>query len=96
MMPIKVHLDRLPLEPGHTQLDPRTEKRGRLKRVPAQRLPESSAYAPLRSEVIDICLPSHQPDEYGTRPSLGGSKRRAVAKTRPAFPKMPLALSAFP
>ena len=32
----------------------------------------------------------------GTGPFLGGSGRRAVAHTRPAFPKMPMAPSAFP
>ena len=39
----------------------------RPKLFPAQRLTVSSAYAPLCLEVVGICLPSHQPDEYGTR-----------------------------
>ena len=43
-------------------------KCGRPKCIPAQRLPENSAYARLCREVISICFPSHQADEYGKRP----------------------------
>ena len=32
----------------------------------------------------------------GTRPFFGGSERRVVVHTNPAFPKIPTALSAFP
>ena len=78
-----MHLGQLPLEPGHIQLDPCTDQRGRLKCVPA----ESSAYAPLCWKEVGICRKSHQPDECGTRlffkwvwvqgcstDTLGGSK----------------------
>ena len=68
-------------------------KPSRPKCVLTQRLPENCAYTPLYLEVIGICLLSHQPDEYGTRPFLGGSGRRAVVQTRPAFPKIPWAPS---
>ena len=43
-----------------------------------------------------ICWPPHLTGKYGTRPFLGGTGRRAVAHTRPEFPKMPTAPSAFP
>ena len=42
--PCKAHLDRLPLEPWHTRPDLCTDQQSRLKCVPAQRRPESSAY----------------------------------------------------
>ncbi len=34
-----------------------------------------------------ICCAPHLTGKYGTRPFYGGSGRRAVAHTRPAFPK---------
>ena len=43
-------------------------KHGRPKYVSAQRLPGRSAYGPLCLKVIDIRLPAHRPDEFGTRP----------------------------
>ena len=44
-----------------------------------------------------ICRVPHLTGKYGTRPFfLGGTGRRAVAHTRPEFPKMPTAPSAFP
>ena len=52
-----------------------------------------------RCRPILICgiwwLP-HPMDMCGTRPFYGGSEARAVAHTRPAFPKMPTAPTAFP
>ena len=33
-VPVKAHLDRLPLDPGHTRPDPCTDEHGRLKCVP--------------------------------------------------------------
>ena len=64
----------------------------RPKCVPAQLLRESSAYAPLCLEIIGICLPSHQPDEYGTRPIFRwvraqGSHSQKCLGLRRHFPK---------
>ena len=42
-----------------------------------------------------IWWPPHPTGMCGTRPFFGGSERRAVAHTHPAFPKMPAAPSAF-
>ena len=64
-MPVKAHLDRLPLEPGHTRPDPCTDQHGRPKRVPAQRVPESNEYAPLCWEDVSL-FPFIQ--MVGTRP----------------------------
>ena len=55
--------------------------------------------SPVNTTVIrycGICCSPHLTGKCGTRPSLGGSVRRAVAHTRPAFPKIPSAPSAFP
>ena len=58
-MLVKVHLDWLPLEPGHTDQIRASKKRCRQNCVPAQRFPESSAYALLCLEVIFVTA-SHQ------------------------------------
>ena len=42
------------------------------------------------------CCTPHLTGKCGTRPFLGGSGDRAVSHTRPAFPKMRTAPSAFP
>ena len=88
-MPIKANLDRLLLEPGQPDQMHAPIKRSRLNCVPAQRLPESSAYAPLCLEEICICRKSHHLDECGTKSSLSGSRSRTVTQTRAAVPKMP-------
>ena len=46
--------------------------------------------------ICGICCSPHITGKCGTRPFLGGSRRRAGAHTRPALPKMPTAPSAFP
>ena len=46
--------------------------------------------------ICSIWWPPHPTGMCGTRSFLGGSGRRAVAHTRPAFLKMPTAPSAFP
>ena len=46
--------------------------------------------------ICGICCSPHLTSKCGTRPFLGGSRRRAGAHTHPAFPKMPTAPSAFP
>ena len=46
--------------------------------------------------ICGICCSPHLTGKCGTRPFLGGSGRRAGAHTRPTFPKMPTAPSAFP
>ena len=46
--------------------------------------------------ICGICCSPHLTGKCGTRSFLGGSGRRAGAQTRPAFPKMPKAPSAFP
>ena len=46
--------------------------------------------------ICGICCTPHLTGKCGTRLFLGGSGRRAGAHTRPAFPKMPTAPSAFP
>ena len=46
--------------------------------------------------ICGIWWPPHPTGMCGTRSFYGGSERRAVANTRPAFPKMPSAPSAFP
>ena len=73
-----------------------TNDKTRLTKVRPIPAPPSSTYAPLCLEVFGICLQSYQPDEYGTRPFLGGSGRRAEARTHQTFLKMPRASSAFP
>ena len=37
--------------------------------------------------ICSICWPTHPTGKCGTRPFFGGSGRRAVAHTHPAFPK---------
>ena len=51
---VKMHLDRLPLEPGKIRPDPFIDQYSRLKFVPAQRPPESRAYFPLSWEQVSI------------------------------------------
>ena len=46
--------------------------------------------------ICGICCSLHITGMCGTRPFLGGSDRRAGAHTRPAYPKIPTAPSAFP
>ena len=63
-MRVKVRLDRLPLRPRHTRPNPYTDQRWRLKCVSAQRLPESSAYAPFCWEEEWIGLVFMKEEEY--------------------------------
>ena len=46
--------------------------------------------------LLGICCTPHWTDKYGIRPFFGGSGYRTQAHTRPAWPKIPSAPSAFP
>ena len=56
-------------------------------RVSILTVKRSTVNTPQTNEFWGICCAPHLTGKYGTRPFYGGSGRRAVAHTRPAFSK---------